>query len=88
MIRYDGLAVDDAAIGGQAHNGIHDPWVALGEIVSITRKQPYSVVVLPRQNPEPVVLDLVQPIQPVGRRSCRPREARLVDSPSALDAFA
>ena len=25
-IRYDGLAVDNAAIGGQSYNGIHDQW--------------------------------------------------------------
>ena len=85
MVHDDSLAVDDAG-DGQACHGVHDHRIAVGEIIAVTRDEADSVTVLPRQDAEAVVLDLMKPVGTAGRHFGFTRQARLNRSGGALEA--
>ena len=64
------LAVNDAGARTQAGERLHDQREAVGEVVAGAAVELDPVAVLTGDDPEPVVLDLVQPQRP-GRRLWR-----------------
>ena len=67
MATSNGLAINDAGARPQAGQGLNDQWEAPGEIIAGPAVEPHMVAVLPGDDPEAIVLDLVEP-QPAGWR--------------------
>jgi hypothetical protein len=67
VVAGDSLAVDDTRAGAQAGERIDDQREAAGQVVAWAAIEPHSIAILPGDDPEAVVLDLVQPKFPRGR---------------------
>ena len=67
LIDHDGLAVDQAAFDRKAFDRGHDLRISGREIVAVARIEPHPIAVAPGQDPEAIVLDLVNPAG-AGRR--------------------
>ena len=63
----NGLAMDDAGAGPQAGQSLNDQREAPGEIIAWPAVKPNTGVVLPGNDPEAIVFNLVQP-KPAGWR--------------------
>src|SRR5215831_2272319 len=67
VIAGDSLAVDNAGARAQLGERINDQREAAGEVIARTAVEPHSRAVLPRDSPEAVVLDLLQPLAAGGQ---------------------
>ena len=70
------LAVDHAGLAPEPRQRLHDQWEPLGQVVAWTAVEPHLWAVLAGDDPEPVVLDFVQPERPGGRGGGLGGEAR------------
>ena len=59
LVHNDGLTVDDAGFDGKARDGVHDQHIPIGKVIAVPRNELDLITVLPRQDAEAVVLDLV-----------------------------
>ena len=57
----DRLAVDHTGLAPQPRRRLHDEWEPLGQVVAWTAVEPHLCAVLAGDDPEPVVLDFMQP---------------------------
>src|SRR5215831_4503346 len=62
VIAGDSFAVDDAGARAQAGERINDQREATGEVIARTAVEPHPWAVLPGNDAEAIVLDLVQPL--------------------------
>ncbi len=81
VIAGDSFAVDDAGARAQAGQRLDDQREATGEIIARAAVEPHAGTVLARDDPEAVVLDLVQPLAAGRQFRGFGREARR-DEPS------
>src|SRR5262249_49378272 len=78
----DCLAVDDAGVRAQTGECLDNQWEAVGEIVAGAAVEPHAVAILASDDPEPVMLDFVQPrlarwrLQGFGRQAGRDETVR------------
>ena len=86
LVHNDGLAVDDAGFDGKARDGVHDQRISTGKVIAVPRNELDLITVLPRQDAEAVVLDLMKPVGTAGRHFGFTRQARLNRSGGALEA--
>ncbi len=75
LVANDGLAVDQAGANRELAQRHCDKGEARREIVSGARYQPHARSIAARENPEAVMLDLVQPFRPRWRPLGAGREA-------------
>src|SRR5262245_52505639 len=61
VITGNGLAVDDAGARAEARQGLDDEREAIGEIVARTAIKPHLRALLPGNDAEAIVFDLMQP---------------------------
>ena len=70
------LAIDYAGLAPKLRQGFHNEWEPLGKVVAWTTIEPHLGPVLAGDDPEPVMLDFVQPQWPGGRGGGFGGEAR------------
>ena len=75
VVADDGLAVDDARADGQRLDRLGDEREAVREVVPVAREKPDAAPAPVRQDPEAVVLDLVNPARARRRLAGRSRQA-------------
>jgi hypothetical protein len=63
VVAGDSFAINDAGAGAQAGKRLDDQREATREVIAGTAIEPHPSAVLPGNDSEPVVLDLVQPLR-------------------------
>src|SRR5438094_6397384 len=77
LVAGDGLPIDQAGGGFKRAQRLDDEREAFGPVVPIAGEKPHSSGAAPRQEPEAIVLDFVNPIAAGRRPLDRDRQARL-----------
>src|SRR5262249_34147837 len=76
VVASDSFAVEDAGPRAQAGQRLDDQRKAVGEVIAGAAKEPHALTILAADNPEAVVLDLMQPRTARRQRFGFGREAR------------
>jgi hypothetical protein len=67
VIAGDSFTVDNAGARAQACQRLDDEREAMGEVIAGTAVEPHLCAVLARNDPKPVVLNLMQPLAASGQ---------------------